>query len=362
MKRLTAMEVHARKVAELGLDPAAVDLTSNEAIANALRRAASFLCPCAAMTLVRAVVRPLLGLAVDLEAVKNLVEETLEAMTAHGDLLECREVGEDQGQGTRILLYAAPPSFVLRKSGTAILLGIASDQHSVLHDDLGARIEYVNHIRHLRPLLGENLREVLLQHGLIELSYDRWLKAPSAETPAEHVSRFNRLLDVAQPSGDIPGLLLLDPECSVRYYPRRWVEPRSQSGRFVARRSQAYGADLWCFVQVRDGYPERLIDLPTSGSRWRGCDEAWRLQMAIDSYRGEPQRFTVKPGPEGTHILEFFSPVPMWAKRRWDAVAEPVLASGCLFAYRISEDELREELQFANDTLWLNELTGSAQR
>lgn len=85
MRRLTVMEVHARKVAELGLDPAAVDLTSNEAIAGALRRAASFLCPCAAATLVRAVVRPLEGLAEDLEAVKKSVEETLEAMTAHGD-------------------------------------------------------------------------------------------------------------------------------------------------------------------------------------------------------------------------------------------------------------------------------------
>jgi hypothetical protein len=52
----------------------------------------------------------------------------------------------------------------------------------------------------------------------------------------------------------------------------------------------------------------------------------------------------------------------MWARRRWDAVGEPVLASRCLFAYRFAEDELTEELQFANDMLWLNELTENAQR
>ena len=51
-------EVHANKVAELGFDQTALDLTSIEAIAAALRRAANFLCPCAATTLVRAVAEP----------------------------------------------------------------------------------------------------------------------------------------------------------------------------------------------------------------------------------------------------------------------------------------------------------------
>ncbi len=355
------MEVHAQKVAELGLDPTALDLMSIEAIAGALRRTASFLCPCAAATLVRGVARPLRGLVEDLDAAKGLVEETLEAMTAHGDILEYREFGEDQGQETRTLLYAAPASFVLRKSGAAILLGVASDQVSALPDDLVTRIEYINHVRRLSPLPGDNLRGDLVQLGLIELSYDGWLKAPSAETPAQHVSRLDRLLDAAQPSRDIPGLLLLDPERSIRYYRGRWVEARSQSGRFVARRSQAYGADVWCYVQLRNGHPERLIDLPTSVGRWRGCDEAWRLQMAIDALRGEPQRFRVRPRPEGTHILELFSPVPMWARRRWDAVGEPVPSAGCLCAYRFAEAECEEELRFAHEALWLEELRGSTR-
>src|SRR6185295_17906791 len=121
-----------------------------------------------------------------------------------------------------------------------------------------------------------------------------WLRAPSAESFAEHFSRLDRLLDLAEPSREIPGLSLLDPEQSVRYYRGRWAEPRSQSGRFVARRSQAYGADLWCYVQLREGHPERLIDFPTQGSQWRGCDEAWRLQMAVDARRGAPQRFRVR--------------------------------------------------------------------
>ncbi len=362
MRRLTVMEVHAQKVAELGLDPTALDLTSTEAIAGALRRTASFLCPCAAATLVRGVVRPLRGLVDDLEGVKGLVEETLEAMVAHGDVLEHRDLDEEPGHGTAALLYAAPASFVARQSGTVILLGVASDQLSALPDDLEARIEYVNHLRRLSPVPGEDLRAELIELGLIELPYADWLKAPAAEIPAQHVSRIDRLLDAAQPSRDVRGLVLLDPERSVRYYRGRWVEPRSQSGRFVARRSQAYGAQLWCYVQLRAGHPQRLIDFPIGGSRWRGCDEAWRLQMGIDAQRGEPQRFRVRPGPSGTHVLEFFSPVPMWARRRWDAVGEPVPNSGGLFAYRLTEAELGEESRFAHDVLWLDALTAGVQR
>jgi hypothetical protein len=362
MKQLSAADVHAQKVAELGLDPSALDLTSVEAIAGALRRAASFLCPCTAPTLVRGVVRPLRGLADDLEAIKGLVEETLEVMIAHGDILEHRDIERDPEHGAASLLYAAPASFVTRESGAVLLLGVTSDQLSALPDELEARIEYVNHLRRMSPTPGEDLRSELIQLGLLETSYTGWLRAPARETSVQHLARLDQLLDAAQPSRDVPGLSLLDPARSVRYYRGRWVEPRAQSGRFVARRSQAYGADLWCYVEIRDGNPERLVDLPISRSRWRGCDEAWHLQMAIDARRGDPQRFRIHAGPQATHVMELFSPVPMWARRRWDAVGEPLTASGCLFAYRLAEAELQEEVQFAREVLWLDEVTASGQR
>ncbi len=362
MRRVSVAEIHAQKVAELGLDPSAVDLSSTEAIAGALRRAASFLCPCTRPTLVRTALRPLRGLVNDLDAIKGLVEETLEAIIAHGDLLEHRDIEGDLGRGIAVLLYAAPAGFVSRESGSVILLGVTSDHISALPDELEKRIEYVNHLRRLSPEPGEDLRSELLQLGLIEISYRGWLKGPPRETLLQHVARQDQLLDVAAPSRDVPGLLLLDPMRDVRYYRGRWVEPRAQSGRFVARRSQAFGSDLWCYVEMHNGNPERLVDFPLAGSLWRGCDEAWHLQMAIDARRGEPQRFRVHIAPERTHVMEFFSPVPMWARRRWDAVGEPVQATGCLFAYRLLDTELAEELDFARDALWLCEITGSERR
>ncbi len=362
MKQLSAAEVHAQKVAELGLDPDALDLTSVEAVAGALRRSASFLCPCSASTLARSVVRPLRGLIHDLGAFRDLVEETLEAMVAHGDLIEHRDVEGDPGHDTAALLYAAPASFLARDSGSIVLLGVASDHLSALPDDLEERIEYVNHVRRLAPTPGQDLRAELIQLGLIETSHRSWLRAPKPETAAQHLARLGRLIDAAQPSRDVPGLSLIDPTRSVRYYRGRWVEPRHQSGRFVARRSQAYGADLWCYVEMRDGNPERLIDFPIAGSRWRGCDEAWHLQMGIDAQRGDPQRFRTHPGPQGTCVVEFFSPVPMWTRRRWDAVGDPIPASGCLFAYRFAEAELAEELRFVRDELWLDAMANTRQQ
>src|SRR5215813_6506199 len=118
MRRLTATEVHAFKVAELGLDPRSLDLTSIEAIAGSLRRAADLLCPCAAATLVRAVAQPLRGLVDNPEAIKDLVDKTLEDIIAHGDIFEYRGLEEDPRHGTAVLLYAAPAAFVVRKSGT----------------------------------------------------------------------------------------------------------------------------------------------------------------------------------------------------------------------------------------------------
>lgn len=356
MRRLTAEQVHAQKIRELGLDPDALDLTTPEGLAGALRRAASYLCPCSAATLVRAVVRPLRGLVPDLDQAKEFVEDTLDAMVAHGDVLEQPEV-QDGSLSARVLLYAAPASFVVRQSGVVVLLGVAADQLSPLPTELERRIQYLGHVRRLNPSSGEeDLRSELRQLGLLELSSDAWLKGPKASTASRTVAASDRALDAVPPSRDIPGLLLLDPTKPVRYYRGRWAEPKAQTGRFVARRQQAYGADLWCYVQLTKGQPERMIDFPQRGSRWRGCDEAWHLQMAIDAQRGSPQRFRLAPSGDAV-ILEFFSPAPAWARRRWDAIGEPVLSAGSLFAYQIPKAEIEEECRFVREVLWLEEMT-----
>jgi hypothetical protein len=299
-------------------------------------------------------VAPLRDIVPDLDAAKELAESTLEALVAHGDVLEQPDL-QGEGSSTRVLLYAAPGSFVIRQSGLVILLGVMGGQRSPLPSELARRVQHLGHVRRLSPLAGENLRSDLRQLGLIELATDTWLKPPRIGGAAQLVAASDHALDSVAPSRDIPGLSLLDPTRPVSYYRGRWVELKSQTGRYVARRAQAYGADLWCYVRLVNGQPEKMIDLPRPSSSWRGCDEAWHLQLAIDAARGSRQHFRVSSGASDSVVLEFFSPVPAWARRRWDAIGEPVTIKGCLFAYRIARKELEEERRFARDALWLEE-------
>jgi len=357
MRRITIEELNARKVTELGLDPSATDLTSIEAISGAIRRVASFACPCSSATLVRNVVKPMRGLVADISTFKDITEDTLEAVVAHGDIQEFKNFSDEIGRGQSTLLYAAPASFVVRSTGSVILLGVTADHLSVLTEDMASRIEYVNHIRRLSPKAGEVLPDELRHLGLIEISYQTWLKPPAVEKPSQLIARADTLLDRATPSREIAGLTVIDSARPVRYYRGRWCEPKKLSGNFVGRRSQAYGADLWCYVHILEGRPVKMIDLPLKGSRWRGCDEAWHLQLALDSRCGNPQQIVVASGLGGRRFLKVFSPVPMWARRRWDAVGEPLPSSDCLFSYRFPETELAEELRFAREALWLTELS-----
>jgi hypothetical protein len=289
----------------------------------------------------------------DLGATSERIVEVLDAMVSNGDLLEEREVLVEESPEAHALLYAAPPALVARRSGAIILLGVASGHAALLPQELESRVEHDRYLRKLTPRPGEDLRRDLIQQGLIDLS-NVWVKAPNIDTPANHLKHMDDLLDSAGPSGELPGLTLLDYGRPVGYYRGRWIDPQSRSGRFVARRNQAYGADIWCYVEIQDGHPKRLVDLPLSASRWRGCDEAWRLQLAIDAQRGEPQRYSVHRTPLSVSI-QFYSPIPAWARRRWEAVGSEVSASGCLFAYQFTADELEEELEFIQRDLWLME-------
>ena len=363
MKVLTPKELEAKKVRELGLDPAQVGLSSPEAIAGALRRAAGFLCPCSPTTLIRAVLRPLEGVVSNLDGVRERVEDILDAVVAVGDLQEHSDIDQDTSQPRQgRLLYPSPPTFVVRQSGAVILLGITPDRSSPLPDELEDQIQYKLHVRRLPVEASTNPSTELRRLGLIELAHEKWLQPPPKETCQEHVSRLATALGTAPPSGEVPGLTLLEPTRPVTFYRGRWAEVRKQTGRFVGRRSQAYGADLWCFVDVAEGHPRRFVYFPLRGSRSRGCDEAWHLQAAIDADRGEPQRFRVRRLSGQSTALDFFSPVPMWAQRRWDAIGEPLAADGCLFSYGFSPDEIDEEIAFARERLWLAELPTTARK
>lgn len=348
MQWISREQVGSVTLATLGLDGSALNLASPEAIAEMLRRIGSFHTPCAAITLRRRC-REILKGAVEEKQAAGLIDSTLDALIAYGDFVELAGDG-DSGVGAR--LYLSPFRFVARPTGLTFLVGIEPDGRSALPSDLSRRIERIGHIRRLQPRPHENLRARLLALGLAEQRVAEWLTAPSYPS-AEHALRaYGAELSRQGRSGEVAGLQIIDPSMPVDFYRGRWVEPKRHSGRFVGRREQRFGSSLWCYVELDAGTPVRMLDL--GGGEWRGCDEAWYLQAAIDSENGTPQRFRIERGTSRAGIvLEFFSPLPQWVERRLYLVGQRVTPSRGLLGYRIEVGESDTEISYLTEQLWL---------
>ncbi len=340
-------------VRALGLGQAGVDLLSPEALAASLRRAASFLCPATPRRIVQSVFEALAGLPSYNAEIRAQLESMLEALIGYGDLLELPSDTTDP-TGRRIFLGA--PSFVRRASGSCLLVGIRPDGAALADEELSSLIEYDGHTRMIRSSGSDALDEVLASSGLTELSSEHWLKAPRVVRASDVVNEYQQRLQASGSSGEIDILKVIDPSTPVNYYRGRWREPKKgDRGSFVARRPQAFGADLWSFAAVSDGKVVKLIDLPVGLSLAPAADEAWRLQAAIDAVAGEPQRLRVRAGTRSdSMVLDLFSPLPSWAQRRLDVVGTPLLRSrGALFSYSVPDDEIDEECRFLSDMLWM---------
>jgi hypothetical protein len=349
---VTPKEAEAASIEQLGLDPTALDFASPEALAELIRRIAAFVCPCSPSKLVLAglsLVEPLNCL----ESPRESISDTLDALTAYGDLVESNDIS---GESTGRIIYLAPPSFVEVSSILYLLIGAGPDGCYPLPKELRAQAEPIAHYRRLRVTDAKAVRDALSQAGFLAVSSDTWLKAPSQSMPCSHRQVYDDLLQQSGVPGAMDELRILETQRSVTYYLGRWAAPSKQSGRYLGRRPQAYGADLWCYVELKEGVATRLLNLPLLEIRWRACDEAWHLQQAIDAAEGHPQSYRRRKGHNaGTTAVDFFSPVPQWASRRWDYTGTRVVATGCLFSYVFGDDELEGELRFMQERMWLQQ-------
>jgi hypothetical protein len=356
---LTAVEVHALTVGALGLDPEALDLWSPEALAALVRRAASFAAPCSPRALRGEVLRALDGLSEagqsGDEELRLSLDQMIEALTSYGDLLDL-PADDSDGNASARTLYPAPPTYV-HVDDILFLLGCALDGADAIPSDLRFAVECRSHTRRLNHRDSVDVASRLRAIGWIELRRDLWLPAPILGEPGQLVARANSALAAKPTSGDVRGLTVLDAQTPVTYFPGRWAEPTRKSGRFVARREQRYGADLWSYAQLENGAITYLVDLPLeTRADLRACDAAWHLQMAIDALAGRPQLYRRRRSPPlGFVLVDFFAPVPLWARRRWDTLGEEVPRSGSLFSYRFPVDVFLDVERTLHTHLWMAE-------
>ena len=322
------------------------------------RRSAGMHCPCSRATLRTALLECTYGLPADRDSLPEAVDDAIEALIVGGDLLELNDVVIDASDVRQTWVFAAPPGFVVRPSGSAFLFGIVPDQDTFLPSTLAARVLHRGFTRMLEPQPDEDIPRLLRELGLQQLSDRAWLKSPRPEDPADMLSRHQQLLAGQPPVTGIRDVQILDSARPVTHYRGRWTDPTDQNGTFVARRPQEFGAPIWCLVDLRNGKPVRLLDLPLARTRWRGCDAAWHLQTAIDHCRGAPQRYRRRIDGDGIRF-DFFSPLPQWSQRRLMILGRSVPRDACLFSYVVPANEADPEEAFLQQDLWLSHDDGS---
>lgn len=357
---VTADEVAAASVHLLGLDEESVALDYPEAICASLRRAASFLCPTTPRAIVDTVLEALTPVLPEPPTRDDLMT-VVDQLISTGDLLELTETAN--GRAAR-LLFLGPPSFIERSVGRYLLTGIRPRGMPLVSDEF--IVEYEDHTR--TAILDPDGAEASLRvAGLHKISSAQWIGQPSMVSAVNYLEQYGQRLSAARAAGFVDGLTIIDPTTRSTYYRGRWRTPATgDTGDFVGRRPQAYGADLWCFVRLMDGAPERMLDLPVDNVPLPARDDAWRLQAAIDALRGTPLDYRIRiiPGSEpAEEIVDLFSPLPSWAERYLGLIGLPVEKSrGALFSYRLPASA-REGLESVLiGTLWMNAVTeGNSQ-
>jgi hypothetical protein len=277
--------------------------------------------------------------------------ELLDLLVAGGDLLELRH---GVGRSVR-LLYLGPPSFIEREAGSYLLIGVRPFGAPLVDAELGEEIQPEGHTRTIR-LDGEMARERLVGAGLQPIERERWVASPRTEDPRSLVDRVSEQLDTAGPSGEIEDLVVLDPDTAVRYYIGRWRSPKTgDTGDFVARRPQAYGANLWCYVRLEDGTPKKMVEFPIDDPVVPGRDEAWRMQLAIDALRGGRQSYrTIPAASADATVVSFFSPIPGFAERYLQLVGLALAESpSSLFSFRVPNGAMPAVEALLTDMLWM---------
>jgi hypothetical protein len=353
--QISANELLVAAREQLGIPASsAIDETM---LAAMVRRAAGIHCPCSLATLTAAVVESLAYLTDASAELEERVRATGEGLVVLGDLLELSQVTVDDPNAKGTGVFSAPPGFIVRPSGSVFLVGIVPDEANPLPASLSCRIECNGAARLLTPAQEETLPSVLRELGLREISVSGWLKPPKAVSAIALRDDYLSRLSAQPPSGEITDVSILVPDRAVEYYRRRWAPPEHHTGEFVARRPQAYGGALWGFAHLESGNVTQFLDFPLKGTRWRGCDLAWHLQMAIDQTRGTPQKYRKRPAANGVY-LDFFSPIPLWAERRLCIVGRVIAPEHCLLSYWVPEREIATEETHLQEYLWLK-ATGS---
>ncbi len=81
-------------------------------------------------------------------------------------------------------------------------------------------------------------------------------------------------------------------------------------------------------------------------------------QDGDDNHEGDGGGDYRRRADEGGAILDLFSPIPKWARRRLAIIGSEVQPAGCLMSFLVQEAEVGTEEKFLRDLLFLSRTAG----
>jgi hypothetical protein len=349
MRVLTAPQTQALSVRSLGFDAPRMDFSADQVLIAFVRRVAAFECPCSTQELTRTALKLLLPLLPE-DGLRERIVAVVDGLLDYGDLIENLE---DDCEDLRQLVGLAVPSVVCVSESRLLLLGLTVGETDPLPIEFRPFCSMHGFARSLDVDNTRVAMSKLYESGYLLITEEEWGSLPHIVNASSLIDKYRRLFRDDVVVGSLEGLEILLPDRKVTFWPDRWTDKKFPDGEFVARRSRRYGENAWCFVRISKGIPTGLVDLPTKEFRFRACDEAWHLQQAIDSVRGVAQRFRMTVENQQTTLFEFFSPVPQWAHRQWNAIGEQASTKGALFSYRFPASVVNSVKHFAESRMWL---------
>jgi hypothetical protein len=329
---------------------------SAELLANVMRSQLARMYPCPPHALLTATRRALDGLGWDADAVSRATGDVLEDLQTCGDVVELPRITVAHDEDRSQWLFPAPPGFVLR--GTrAYLFGIAPDNAPFLPGEHRHRLQVNGTARFLDLDAPGALTPSSLQAlGLRQLDEQEWLGADRTETASQHLDLLRERLVRHGANGHLPDMRTLAHQTSARKsYQRRWSTDNKASGLHVARVEQPHGAPLWYLADLSEGRCKRSLPLPFHLDSDRGCDQAWRAQLAIDACQGSHAGYSVeRRGVEVILRLDF--PLPLFARRRLLFLGGSMAREDNPNVFVVRANEEASERRYLEERLWMREL------
>ncbi|SFN52720.1 hypothetical protein [Dokdonella immobilis] len=275
-----------------------------------VRRLAAVHAPCPRRQLVAQASHALAGALAD-DATTTL-HEIVDDLIAGGDLTE--QVGLRAGTDEApVLIFLTAPRFA-RAPHRIYLRGVAADDAPCIPRAVSADMISAGSMRYLHSDDVDSSAELLRKLGLDEEALDHNARADHCLQGEALIARYR----VALASGDrlerAEGFRWLAPGGDSPYH-RRWSQDAAAHGLQIGRVPQFFGADAW-IVADHSAKPARFAHLPLRDLRDdRGCDAAWRLQLAIDSDAGAPAHYQVQVDENLAHLKISF-PLPQRERAR----------------------------------------------